>query len=246
MRQHQSCRSRAHDADLRSHGSSRLCRENARGQRLVQGMEAGNLGPFAARRNNLRPHACRCRPRAPRPMLGDKSKNTIRSWGDRNAPHSAARGLPSLHSPSCRSTAAPAQTVALSGQVTSAEEGAMEGVLVSAKKAGSTITITVVSDRDGRYSFPASKLEPGQYALRIRAVGYDLDNRQEHRSRGAENRHARSQAPQDRGPRRATVERRMDRQHSRHRSSRRASCSTASAATRSSASCARRTTPTIS
>ena len=72
--------------------------------------------------------------------------------------------------------AAQAQTVALNGQVTSAEEGAMEGVLVSAKKAGSTITITVVSDRDGRFSFPASKIEPGQYALRIRAIGYDLDN----------------------------------------------------------------------
>ena len=72
--------------------------------------------------------------------------------------------------------AAQAQTVALNGQVTSAEEGAMEGVLVSAKKAGSTVTVTVVSDKDGRYSFPASKIEPGQYALRIRAVGYDLDN----------------------------------------------------------------------
>jgi streptogramin lyase len=72
--------------------------------------------------------------------------------------------------------AAPAQTVALGGQVTSAEEGAMVGVLVSAKKAGSTITITVVTDRDGRFSFPASKIDPGQYALRIRAVGYDLDN----------------------------------------------------------------------
>jgi hypothetical protein len=70
-----------------------------------------------------------------------------------------------------------AQTpVALTGQVTSAEESAMEGVLVSAKKAGSTITITVVSDAQGRYSFPAGKLAPGQYALRIRAVGYDLDN----------------------------------------------------------------------
>ena len=71
---------------------------------------------------------------------------------------------------------ASAQTsAALTGQVTSAEEGAMEGVLVSAKKAGSTITITVVSDAQGRYSFPAAKLEPGQYALRIRAIGYDLD-----------------------------------------------------------------------
>ena len=63
---------------------------------------------------------------------------------------------------------------ALTGKVTSAEEGAMEGVLVSAKKSGSTITITVVSDKDGSYSFPASKLEPGQYGIKIRAVGYDL------------------------------------------------------------------------
>jgi virginiamycin B lyase len=68
-----------------------------------------------------------------------------------------------------------AQT-ALTGQVTSTEEGPMEGVLVSAKRAGSTITITVVSDAQGRYVFPAAKLEPGPYALRIRAVGYDLDN----------------------------------------------------------------------
>ena len=64
---------------------------------------------------------------------------------------------------------------ALTGQVTSGEEGPMEGVLVSAKKAGSTVTITVVSDAQGHYSFPAAKLEPGQYSLRIRAVGYDLD-----------------------------------------------------------------------
>jgi len=67
-----------------------------------------------------------------------------------------------------------AQT-ALSGQVTSVEEGAMEGVLVSARRAGATITITVASDAQGRYRFPAAKLQPGQYALRIRATGYDLD-----------------------------------------------------------------------
>ena len=63
---------------------------------------------------------------------------------------------------------------ALTGRVTSAEEGAMEGVLVSAKKG--TITITVVSDKEGRYSFPAARLSPGEYALKVRAVGYDLDN----------------------------------------------------------------------
>jgi streptogramin lyase len=68
---------------------------------------------------------------------------------------------------------AQAGPAALTGKV-SAGEGALEGVLVSAKKAGSTVTVTVVSDKDGRYSFPAAKLEPGQYSLRIRAAGYDL------------------------------------------------------------------------
>jgi virginiamycin B lyase len=63
---------------------------------------------------------------------------------------------------------------ALSGKVTAGPE-ALEGVLVSARKDGSTVTVTVVSDKDGRYSFPAGRLEPGQYSLRIRAVGYDLD-----------------------------------------------------------------------
>src|SRR3970282_1237326 len=64
---------------------------------------------------------------------------------------------------------------ALAGQVSSQEEGSMEGVLVSAKKAGSTITVTVASDAQGRYSFPRNRLEPGQYSARIRAVGYELD-----------------------------------------------------------------------
>jgi streptogramin lyase len=68
---------------------------------------------------------------------------------------------------------AQAGPAALTGKV-SAGEGALEGVLVSAKKAGSTVTVTVVSDKDGRYSFPAARLEPGQYSLRIRAAGYDL------------------------------------------------------------------------
>src|ERR1700674_1567394 len=64
---------------------------------------------------------------------------------------------------------------ALSGQVASAKEGPMEGVVVSAKKAGSTITISVVSDDKGHFSFPASKIGPGEYNLRIRAIGYDLE-----------------------------------------------------------------------
>src|SRR3954468_10307676 len=64
---------------------------------------------------------------------------------------------------------------ALSGKVSAPGEAAMEGVLVSAKKAGGTITVTVVSDENGSYSFPAAKLSPGQYAISIRAIGYDLD-----------------------------------------------------------------------
>src|SRR3979490_277052 len=80
------------------------------------------------------------------------------------------------------SQAASAQTgsrtqspAALTGQVTSAEEGPMEGVLVTAKKTNSTIAITVVSDGQGRYRFPATKLDAGHYVISIRAVGYDLE-----------------------------------------------------------------------
>jgi virginiamycin B lyase len=69
-----------------------------------------------------------------------------------------------------------ADGIALTGQVTSGEEGAMEGVLVTARKVRSTVAVTVVTGKDGRYSFPASRLEPGPYAIRIRAVGYDLDS----------------------------------------------------------------------
>src|SRR2546423_14245238 len=63
---------------------------------------------------------------------------------------------------------------ALTGQVSSAEEGNMEGVVVSAKKDGSTITLSVVSDEQGRFAFPADRLDPGHYTVRIQAAGYEL------------------------------------------------------------------------
>jgi len=65
---------------------------------------------------------------------------------------------------------------ALTGQISSSDEGPMEGVLVTAKKAGSVINLTVVSDEKGRFSFPRTKLEPGAYTLKARAAGYDLDD----------------------------------------------------------------------
>src|SRR3981081_1397087 len=64
---------------------------------------------------------------------------------------------------------------ALAGQVASTEEGPMEGVIVSAKKDGSPVTVSVITNAQGRYSFPAARLEPGRYSLQIRAVGYDLE-----------------------------------------------------------------------
>jgi virginiamycin B lyase len=69
-------------------------------------------------------------------------------------------------------TGAQAQT--LTGQVSSAGEANMEGVLVTAKKDGSTVATTVVSNDKGLYSFPAGRLSAGKYTITIRAAGYDL------------------------------------------------------------------------
>jgi virginiamycin B lyase len=75
----------------------------------------------------------------------------------------------------CAALPAPTQAATLTGQVTSAEEGAMEGVVVSARKRGATITLSVVTDQKGQYSFPADRLDAGQYSIAIRAAGYNLD-----------------------------------------------------------------------
>jgi virginiamycin B lyase len=65
---------------------------------------------------------------------------------------------------------------ALVGRVSSETAAPMEGVLVRAKGAGSTVSVTVVTDRNGKYSFPATRLAPRTYNLEIRAVGYVLAN----------------------------------------------------------------------
>jgi virginiamycin B lyase len=69
-----------------------------------------------------------------------------------------------------------AQTSVLSGRVSSDNETLMEGVVVSAKRADSIVTVSVVSDEAGLYQFPAGRLPDGHYALTIRAAGYDLDH----------------------------------------------------------------------
>jgi len=40
----------------------------------------------------------------------------------------------------------------------------MDGVVVSAKRAGSTMTHSVVSNAQGEFSFPRDRLEPGKYS----------------------------------------------------------------------------------
>jgi streptogramin lyase len=64
---------------------------------------------------------------------------------------------------------------ALTGIVSSEAEGKMEGVVVTAHRPGSIVQVSVTTDAEGRYSFPRNRLEPGEYALAIRAVGYDID-----------------------------------------------------------------------
>jgi virginiamycin B lyase len=63
---------------------------------------------------------------------------------------------------------------ALTGTVSSPEEGKMEGVVVSAKRPGSTIMVSVSTNAQGQYSFPQDRLAPGAYDITMRAVGYTL------------------------------------------------------------------------
>ncbi|TMH33637.1 MAG: carboxypeptidase regulatory-like domain-containing protein, partial [Betaproteobacteria bacterium] len=65
---------------------------------------------------------------------------------------------------------------ALTGIVSSEAEGKMEGVVVTARRPGSIVQVSVTTDEKGRYSFPRDRLQPGEYTLSIRAVGYDIDS----------------------------------------------------------------------
>ena len=63
---------------------------------------------------------------------------------------------------------------AITGQVTSAAEGAMEGVVVTAHEKSSIVSVSVTTDAKGHYSFAEHQLPPGHYDLAIRAAGYNL------------------------------------------------------------------------
>jgi streptogramin lyase len=59
----------------------------------------------------------------------------------------------------------------LSGTVSAAAGQKLDGVTVSAKKVGSTITTSVYSDKDGNYYFPA--MADGQYKVWAQALGFE-------------------------------------------------------------------------
>ena len=92
-------------------------------------------------------------------------------------PFGAITGMGLLALPIAASHPAMAQNhgpAALAGTVSSPEEGKMEGVVVSAKRPGSTIMVSVSTDAQGQYSFPQDRLAPGAYDITMRAVGYTL------------------------------------------------------------------------
>src|SRR5215813_9863766 len=59
----------------------------------------------------------------------------------------------------------------LTGAITSASGQKLEGVQVSAKKEGSTITTSVYTDLNGEYFFPA--MSDGKYRVWAQALGFE-------------------------------------------------------------------------
>src|SRR5882672_7432239 len=72
---------------------------------------------------------------------------------------------------SARSASAQQMGVLLSGAVKSDSAGKLEGVTVSAKAAGQTITTSVFTDEDGNYYFP--RMAEGKYRVWAQAEGFE-------------------------------------------------------------------------
>ena len=64
--------------------------------------------------------------------------------------------------------------VALSGTVSSADEGLMEGVVVILRNLNSTVLTAVTSDSAGHFQFNQDRVTGGDYEISVRAVGYEL------------------------------------------------------------------------
>lgn len=66
----------------------------------------------------------------------------------------------------------PATAQTLSGKVIGPDGAAMEGVVVNAKRG--IVTVSVVSNAAGQFSFPKDRLDAGDYSISIRAAGFVL------------------------------------------------------------------------
>lgn len=86
----------------------------------------------------------------------------------------AGTSLLALAAAASQPALAQSHQVALTGTVSSQQEGKMEGVVVSAKRRGSTMMISVDTNAKGEYAFPQDRLAPGIYDITMRAVGYTL------------------------------------------------------------------------
>ncbi len=75
---------------------------------------------------------------------------------------------------------------AMRGRVTSSDGKPLEGVPVSARAEGQTVTTAVYTDRDGRYFFPplAPPQQDGQYKVWSQAVGFELNKTETRLSAG--------------------------------------------------------------
>src|SRR4051794_1079565 len=130
MRQHQTCRSSSNDANLGSHGirhgSSLSCRNNAQRGTIVQGCKPKNCTWRSLPARSAQPTASIVA-RSGDAYAWRKSKRTLFIPGEvvmRRIPLLA--GLSLFAFAVLPIAAAPAQGVALSGQVSSTEEGVME------------------------------------------------------------------------------------------------------------------------
>ena len=76
---------------------------------------------------------------------------------------------------SANTTMAAPVPASLTGQVTSRAEGAMEGVVLVARRQGAAVLTSVTTDAAGRFRFPRNRVDAGTYSITIRAAGYVLE-----------------------------------------------------------------------
>ena len=176
MRQHQPRRSRSHDADLRPHDPSPFCREHEHPNPFVQGMKGGIFGHFGRRGTGAKPATCGCGP-PPLGLCWHKIKYSNFIPGE-----TIMRRIPLLAglSPFCIRTPADGRRAGADRRAdrpSQLRRRRRDGRRAGQRQEGRLHHHHHRRQRQGRpLQLPAGRLEPGQYTLRIRAIGYDLDN----------------------------------------------------------------------